>query len=86
MLTATLVIPMSAYLQRSFTSRALFLSASLFFTVGTGLIVCAPSLALVLVGRVLQVVGNGIAILASIPSYCFTGRRLCTRRVAPTYG
>ena len=62
MLTATLVIPMSAYLQRSFTSRALFLSASLFFTVGTGLIVCAPSLALVLVGRVLQGVGNGIAI------------------------
>lgn len=56
MLTATLVIPMSAYLQRSFTSRALF------FTVGTGLIVGAPSLALVLVGRVLQGVGNGIAI------------------------
>ena len=62
MLTATLVIPLSAYLQRNFTNRALFLVASLLFTAGTGLITVAPSLALVLLGRVVQGGGNGIAI------------------------
>ena len=62
MLTVTLVIPLSAYLQRNFTNRALFLTASVLFTAGTGLIAAAPSLALVLLGRVIQGVGNGIAI------------------------
>lgn len=62
MLTATLVIPLSAYLQRNFTNRALFLVASLLFTAGTGLITVAPSLALVLLGQVVQGGGNGIAI------------------------
>ena len=57
-----LVIPLSAYLQRNFTNRALFLVASLLFTAGTGLITVAPSLALVLLGRVVQGGGNGIAI------------------------
>lgn len=62
MLTATLVIPLSAYLQPSFSDRRLFLAGSGFFLGGTLLIAWSPWFSLIIVGRVIQGIGNGIAI------------------------
>lgn len=62
MLTATLVIPLSAYLQPSFSDRRLFLAGSGFFLAGTLLISWSPWFSLIIVGRVIQGIGNGIAI------------------------
>lgn len=62
MLTATLVIPLSAYLQVSFSERRLFLVGSLSFLAGTLLVGCSPWFNLMIVGRVIQGIGNGIAI------------------------
>lgn len=62
MLTATLVIPLSAYLQDSFSERKLFLTGSLTFLTGTLLISWSPWFNLMIIGRVIQGIGNGIAI------------------------
>lgn len=62
MLTSTLVIPLSAYLQQSFSDRKLFLTGSFFFLAGTLLISWSPWFNLIIFGRVIQGIGNGIAI------------------------
>lgn len=62
MLTATLVIPLSAYLQDSFRERSLFVVGNLSFLAGTLLISWSPWFNLIIFGRVIQGIGNGIAI------------------------
>jgi EmrB/QacA subfamily drug resistance transporter len=60
MLVNGVLIPLSAFLNRRFGARMLFLAAMLFFTIGS--IVCglSPTFSIMLIGRLIQAVGGGI--------------------------
>ncbi|MGC5628697.1 MDR family MFS transporter, partial [Georgenia sp. Z1344] len=60
MLVNGIMIPVTAYLIRRFTTRALFLTATGLFTVGTVVCAVAPVYPVLLVGRVIQAAGGGI--------------------------
>lgn len=62
LLVLSLVITLSSYLKRNFSSRALFLTAMSFFIVGTSLCFLSPAFWVLLLGRMLQGVGSGIAL------------------------
>lgn len=60
MLVVGTLLPVTALLQQWFTTRQMFLSATIFFLVGT--IVCgtAPVFSVLLIGRVVQALGTGL--------------------------
>ncbi len=62
LLVLSLVITLSSYLKRNFSQRALFLTAILSFLVATLACSVAPSFALLMIGRMIQGVGTGIAL------------------------
>ena len=75
LLIVAIIVPLSALLKKRFVTKKLFLSANLLFTSGVLLDACAPNFGLLLVGRVLQGLGTGIAlplmfniILESVPA------------------
>lgn len=62
LLVLSLVITLSSYLKRNFTPRRLFLTAMSCFIVATALCCWSPSFWVLIVGRMLQGVGSGIAL------------------------
>lgn len=62
LLVISIVVPLSAYLNRSFTTRTLFLTANLFFLLGLSIDAFSPSFTYLLVGRAIQGIGTGIAL------------------------
>ena len=62
LLVVASVVPLSAYLKRSFKTKSVFLTANLLFILGVLIDSIAPSFALLLVGRVIQGIGVGIAL------------------------
>lgn len=60
LLTNGIVIPMTAFLIGTFTTRQLFLGAMFLFGVGTLLCALAPDFPVMLVGRIVQAAGAGI--------------------------
>lgn len=60
MLTMAVVIPTTGYLLQRITTRAVFIAALLFFTVGTIIAALAPSFTVLLLGRIIQAVGTAI--------------------------
>ncbi len=60
MLTVAVVIPITGFLLRRFTTRAVFLAAMGLFTTGTLISALAPGFALLLVGRVVQASGTAV--------------------------
>ncbi|GIP36957.1 MFS transporter [Paenibacillus sp. J31TS4] len=60
MLVNGIVIPISAFLIGTFTTRQLFLSAMTSFTVGSLICAFSPSFAVMMIGRVIQGLGAGI--------------------------
>ncbi|WP_077624082.1 DHA2 family efflux MFS transporter permease subunit [Sediminibacillus massiliensis] len=60
MLVNGIMIPITAFLIETFTTRKLFLSAMTLFAVGTLICGIAPSFFLLMVGRVIQAAGAGI--------------------------
>lgn len=56
------IIPASSYLKRRFPLRQLFMIAMGFFLIGTVLSACAPTFIILLLGRLIQGVGTGIAL------------------------
>ncbi|WP_206832454.1 DHA2 family efflux MFS transporter permease subunit [Alicyclobacillus fructus] len=60
MLTNGIVIPLTAFLIGTFTTRQLFLGAMLTFGVGTVLCALAPDFPVMLIGRIVQAAGAGI--------------------------
>lgn len=56
------VIPASAFLKKRFTSKKLFLSANITFFIGTFLGYLSPSFEILLLGRLLQGAGTGLAL------------------------
>lgn len=57
-----LIIPLSAYLKRTYKMKTLFAAASLLFIAGTVLCAAAPDFGLLLAGRLIQGAGTGIAL------------------------
>ena len=61
LLVLAIVIPASSYLNRRFTKRALFIAAVALFLAGTILGAVAPSFAVLVIARLVQGTGTGIA-------------------------
>ncbi|KTD84156.1 DHA2 family efflux MFS transporter permease subunit [Paenibacillus etheri] len=60
MLINGILIPITAYLMKRFTTRQLFISAMSFLLVGSIICAAAPSFSLLLIGRMIQAAGAGI--------------------------
>lgn len=60
MLVMGIVIPISAILVQWFTTRQLFLSVMIIFTIGTVISAAAPTFTILLIGRLTQAVGTGL--------------------------
>lgn len=75
LLVVAVIVPLSAYLKATRTTKSLFLVANLFFITGVVIDALAPSFGLLLLGRAIQGCGTGIAlplmfniILEQVPS------------------
>ena len=62
LLVLAVVVPVSAYLKRRFAMHSLFLAAIALFTAGVLLCLFAPAFWVLLLGRIVQGVGTGIAL------------------------
>src|SRR5699024_3593186 len=60
MLVSGIVITISALFVQGFTTRQLFLSVMVIFTIGTTISAMAPNFTILLVGRLIQAVGTGL--------------------------
>ncbi|NYF23187.1 DHA2 family efflux MFS transporter permease subunit [Sporosarcina sp. JAI121] len=60
MLVMAVVIPVSALLLQWYTTRQLFLSTMIIFTIGTIICASAPTFSILLVGRLIQAIGTGL--------------------------
>ncbi|WP_342513984.1 MDR family MFS transporter [Sporosarcina sp. FSL K6-1522] len=60
MLVMAIVIPISALLLQWYTTRQLFLTTMIVFTIGTIISASAPTFAVLLIGRLTQAVGTGL--------------------------
>lgn len=60
MLVNGVLVPITAYLMKRFTTRQLFINSMLFLLIGSILCAVAPSFAILLTGRMIQAVGAGI--------------------------
>ena len=62
LLIVAIIVPIAGFLKRRFTTKQLFLTASAFFILGLALCSVANSFAILLVGRLIQGCGTGIAL------------------------
>ncbi|WP_276871767.1 MFS transporter [Lactococcus taiwanensis] len=62
LLVVALVMPTSSYISQRFQDRTLFFTALIFFTVGDILSLISPNFSILMVGRLVQGIGTGIAI------------------------
>ncbi len=62
LLVVSIIIPLSAILKRGFKTKHLFIAANLLFILGIILDIVAPSFSFLLLGRVVQGLGTGIAL------------------------
>lgn len=62
LLVVAIMVPLSAILKRPFKTKQLFLTANLLFIAGTVLDSCAPLFPLLLLGRLIEGLGTGIAL------------------------
>ena len=60
MLVNGVLIPITAYLMKRFSTRQLFISSMLFLLIGSILCAVSPNFAILLMGRMIQAVGAGI--------------------------
>lgn len=62
LLALAIVIPLSTFLVRNFSIKTLFITANLLFALGVLLDFLSPSLLVLVLGRIIQGVGTGIAL------------------------
>lgn len=60
MLVNGILIPITAYLMKRFTTRQLFISSMLFLLIGSIICAAAPNFSMLLAGRMIQAAGAGI--------------------------
>lgn len=61
LLVIAIIVPLSAYFKQRFRMKYLFISANLMFILGVILDLIAPNFTVLLIGRIIQGVGTGIA-------------------------
>ncbi|WP_397538237.1 DHA2 family efflux MFS transporter permease subunit [Rummeliibacillus pycnus] len=73
MLVNGVLVPITAYLMKRFSTRQLFISSMLFLLIGSILCAVAPNFATLLIGRMIQAIGAGIImpLLMSIVMFIF---------------
>lgn len=73
MLVNGVLVPITAYLIKRFSTRQLFISSMLFLLIGSILCAAAPSFAILLIGRMIQAIGAGIImpLLMSVVMFIF---------------
>ena len=73
MLVNGVLVPITAYLMKRFTTRQLFISSMLFLLIGSILCAVAPNFAILLIGRMIQAIGAGIImpLLMSVVMFIF---------------
>ena len=62
LLVVSIIVPISGFLKRRFTTKQLFLTATAFFILGLAICSVANDFALLLIGRLIQGCGTGIAL------------------------
>lgn len=62
LLVVAIVVPLSALLKRNFKTKKLFLTANFLFIIGLIIDACAPIFPVMLLGRMVQGLGTGIAL------------------------
>lgn len=62
MLVNGVLVPITAFLMKRFTTRQLFISSMLFLLIGSVLCACATNFGMLLTGRMIQAIGAGIII------------------------
>ena len=62
LLGAAVMVPITSFFYRRFSTRALFLSTVAFILVGSAAAALAPSFSILLLGRVIQAIGTGMMI------------------------
>jgi len=62
MLTMAIVIPMSGFFMRRFTTRQVYITAIASFCVGTFLAAIAPDFGILVIARIVQAIGTGVMI------------------------
>jgi len=62
MLVVGILVPVTAFLIHTFTTKQLFLSAMLLFLAGTLLAVCSTSFTMLLISRMIQATGTGMLV------------------------
>lgn len=62
MLVNGVLVPITAFLMKRFTTRQLFISSMLFLLIGSVLCACATNFSMLLTGRMIQAIGAGIII------------------------
>ncbi|BDH63181.1 MFS transporter [Lysinibacillus sp. PLM2] len=73
MLVNGVLVPITAFLMKRFSTRQLFISSMLFLLIGSILCAIAPSFAILLTGRMIQAIGAGIImpLLMSVVMFIF---------------
>jgi len=73
MLVNGVLVPITAYLMKRFSTRQLFISSMLFLLVGSIFCAIAPNFTTLLIGRMIQAIGAGIImpLLMSIVMFIF---------------
>lgn len=62
LLILALIIPTSSYLKKNYSNKTLFITAIIMFIIGTVLAAFTPYFSLLLISRILQGIGTGIAL------------------------
>lgn len=77
MLVNGVLVPITAYLMKRFSTRQLFISSMLFLLIGSIFCAVAPNFATLLIGRMIQAIGAGIImpLLMSIVMFIFPPER-----------
>lgn len=73
MLVNGVLVPITAFLMKRFSTRQLFISSMLFLLIGSILCAVAPTFSILLIGRMIQAVGAGIImpLLMSVVMFIF---------------
>lgn len=62
LLVVAIIVPLSALLKQAFRTKALFLTAVIFFIIGIFIDALAPTFPILLLGRLIQGIGTGISL------------------------
>lgn len=62
LLVVSIIVPISAYLKEQFKTKSLFIFAIVFFIIGVSIDAFAEKFALLIVGRIIQGIGTGVAL------------------------